>query len=206
MKTTYLFTSAFALLVSLATSAHGASLSFVPAGSQLDLDSIVDLGVNVGDNVDLSFFLDTTGLSANLQSIDIRVDQDLTESSLTASRTEADELTFPIFDFGGSPQDSGLFSAVFLRDGVPGLAPDSTIELVTGSLEILPGLQNDGLVDFAVTVVSAIDANGIDVTNLFQPSTQSFDLQQSIPESTSIPSLLGLGLLGISSLVWRKKI
>lgn len=203
MKTTYLFTSVLALVFASANSANGASLSFTPTGSQLDSDSILDIGVNVGDDVDLSFFLDTTGLTANLQAIDIRVDQDLAESSLTALRTDADITSFPNLTFSGSPQSNGLFSAVFERNGIPGLAPDSTIELVTGSLAILPGLQNDGLVDFAVTVVSAIDANGTDVTSLFQPSTQSLELQQSIPESTSILSLLGLGVISFVPL-WNK--
>lgn len=205
MKITYLVPSTLALVVAFANTANSASLSFTPNGSQLDADSILDLGVNVGNDVDLSFFLDTTGLTANLQAIDIRVDQDLSESSLTALRTDADIAAFPNLTFGGSPQSNGLFSAVFERNGIPGLAPDSTIELVTGSLAILPGLQNDGLVDFAVTVVSAIDANGTDVTTLFQPSSQSLDLQQSIPESTSILSLLGLGVISLVPLRNKNK-
>ena len=81
----------------------------------------------------------------------------------------------------------------------------TAIEIVTGSLEILPGLQNDGLVDFAVTVVSAIDANGNNVTNLFAPSTQGLELQQQVPEYTSIPGLLGLGFFCIGFLVTKRR-
>ena len=215
MKITYLYTWAIsawlrqaviALVIACSTPVNGASLSFIPTGSQLDSDSIQDLGVKVGDSFDINFFLDTTGLSANLQSIDIRVDQDLAESSLTAFRTNADITAFPNFTFSGSPQDNGLFSAVFRRSGDPGLTPDTTIEIVTGTLDILSGLNNDGVVDFAVTVVSAIDANDTDVTNLFQPSTQSLELQQPIPESTSVISLLTWGFLGVGSIVWNKKI
>ncbi len=45
MKTTYLYTWAIALVIAFTTYANGASLSFVPTGSQLDSDSIQDLGV-----------------------------------------------------------------------------------------------------------------------------------------------------------------
>ena len=85
--------------------------------------------------------------------------------------------------------------------GNPGLAPNTTVELVTGTLEILPGLNNDGITDFAISVVSAFDADGNDVTSLFGSSGQSLDLQQAIPEPTSLLSLLGLGCLGLSSLM-----
>ncbi len=204
MKATTICTSAISLVIAFATSGNAASLSFIPTGFQLDSDDIQDLSVQVGDSIDLSFFLDTTGLNDNLQSIDIRVDQDLTESALTAFRTDADIAAFPILTFGGSPQNNGLFSAIFQRSGNLGLAPDTTIELVTGTLDILSGLNNDGITDFAVTVVSAIDANATDVTNLFEPSSQSLDLQQPIPESTSIISLLTLGLISASSLSIKK--
>ena len=201
MKLTHLYTSAVALSIFAAFPANGASLFFSPAGSQLDTDAIADLAVNVGDFVDLSFFLDTAGLSSNLQAIDIRVDQDLAESSLSALRTDADINAFPDFSFGGSPQSDGLFSAIFQRSGNPGLAANTTVELVTGTLEILPGLNNDGITDFSISVVSAFDAEGNDVTSLFGSSSQSLELQQAIPEPTSLITLLGLGCLGFSSLM-----
>ena len=203
MKLTHLYTCAIALSLFNALPANSASLFCTPAGSQLDSDAITDLEVKIGDSVDLSFFLDTTGLSANLTSIDIRVDQDLAESSLFALRTDADINAFPDFSFGGSPQSDGLFSAVFQRRGNPGLANDTTVELVTGTLEILSGLNNDGVTDFAIAVVSAFDANGTDVTSLFG-SSQGLDLQQPIPEPTALLGLLGLGCLGMSSLVRKQ--
>ena len=203
MKLTHLYTLAITLGIISATPANSASLSFLPTGSQLDSDLIEDLAVSIGASQDVSFFLDTSGLSANLQSINIRVDQDITESNLFATRTDADINAFPDFTFSGSPQGNGIFSAFFQRSGNLGLAPNTTIELVTGILEILPGLNNDGATDFAVTVESATDANGNDVTSLFEPSTQSLELQPT-PESTSLLSLLALGFSGISSLIWKK--
>lgn len=205
MKLTHIYTSAIAVGMLSSLPAHGASLFFSPTGSQLDLDPIADLEVNIGDIQDLSFFLDTSGLSSNLQSIDIRVDQDITESSLVALRTDADVSTFPNFSFGGSPQSEGLFSAIFQRSGNPGLAPDTIIELVTGTLEILPELNNDGATDLGISVVSAFDANGTDVTSLFNPSGQSLELQKkSVPEPTSLLSLLGFCLFGVSSVIRKR--
>ncbi|MEM7554385.1 MAG: hypothetical protein AAF378_09840 [Cyanobacteria bacterium P01_A01_bin.84] len=43
-----------------------ASVSFLPAGSQIDQDSIKDIQLDVGDRFSATFELDTTGLSANL--------------------------------------------------------------------------------------------------------------------------------------------
>ena len=43
----------------------------------------------------------------------------------------------------------------------------------------MAGLVNDGVTDIGVTVVEAIDANGNDVTDLFEPANQTLDLQPS---------------------------
>ena len=87
------------------------------------------------------------------------------------------------------------------QSAIADLAVNTTVELVTGTLEILPGLNNDGITDFAISVVSAFDTDGNDVTSLFGSSGQSLDLQQAIPELTSLITLLGLGCLGFSSLM-----
>ncbi|MDJ0571452.1 MAG: hypothetical protein QNJ53_20725, partial [Pleurocapsa sp. MO_192.B19] len=154
-----------------------ASVSFSPTGSQLDNDSIQDLQLNVGDRLSVTFELDTSGLNANLQSLDLQVDQDLVEVDLTAVRTDFDETAFPDFSFGGSPQGDNIFSAVFERSGSPGVVPDTMEVIVEGEVTALDGLENDGQPDLGVTVVNAIDANGKDVTNLFQPLNQAIDVQ-----------------------------
>ncbi|MDJ0534066.1 MAG: calcium-binding protein [Xenococcaceae cyanobacterium MO_207.B15] len=154
-----------------------ASVSFSPIGSQLDNDLIQDLQVNVGEVFSVTFELDTSGLNANLQSIDIRVDQDLAELDLTAVRTNFDQTAFPDFNFSGSPQGDNIFSAVFERNGPPGAVPDTIEVIVEGELTALDGLENDGQPDLGITVVNAIDANGKNVTNLFEPLTQAIDVQ-----------------------------
>ena len=154
-----------------------ASVSFSPIGSQLDNDPIQDLQVNVGEVFSVTFELDTSGLNANLQSIDIRVDQDLAELDLTAVRTNFDRTAFPDFNFSGSPQGDNIFSAVFERNGPPGAVPDTIEVIVEGELTALDGLENDGQPDLGITVVNAINANGKNVTNLFEPLTQAIDVQ-----------------------------
>ena len=154
-----------------------ASVSFSPTGSQLDDDSIQDIQLNVGDRLNATFELDTSGLDANLRSLDLQVDQDLVEIDLTAVRTDFDETAFPDFSFGGSPQDDNIFSAVFERSGSPGVVPDTIEVIVEGEITALDGLENDGQPDLGVTVVNAIDANGEDVTSLFQPLNQAIDVQ-----------------------------
>ena len=154
-----------------------ASVSFSPIGSQLDNDPIQDLQVNVGERFSVTFELDTSGLNANLQSIDIQVDQDLVEVDLTAVRTDFDRTAFPNFSFSGSPQGDNLFSAVFERSGPPGAVPDMIEVIVEGELTALNDLKNDGQPDLGITVVKAIDAEGEEVTKLFKPLNQAIDIQ-----------------------------
>ncbi|NEQ17025.1 MAG: hypothetical protein F6K44_26030, partial [Moorea sp. SIO3E2] len=91
MKLTDISASLVLLGAIAVTPAYGASVSFSPTGSQLDKDAINDLQVNVDDTIDFSFVLDTSGLTANLQSLDILVQQDSTELvTLEGFRTDAD--------------------------------------------------------------------------------------------------------------------
>ncbi|NEO95440.1 MAG: hypothetical protein F6K56_36735, partial [Moorea sp. SIO3G5] len=148
------------------TPAYGASVSFTPIGSQLDKDAINDLEVNVGDTIDFSFVLDTSGLSANLQSLDLLFQQDTTElGTLDVFRTDADIAAFS--DFSGSIVENPpleILTVLFQRSDAIGVSPNSTLEIVGATYQVLPGFKNDGLPDLAVTVTSAIDANGIDLT------------------------------------------
>ncbi|MEO1377814.1 MAG: calcium-binding protein [Cyanobacteria bacterium J06635_10] len=169
-----------------------AFVSFLPAGSQIDRDSIQDIQLNVGDKIAVSFDLDTTGLSANLQSFDIRVDQDIVEIDLQAVRTEADIAAFPNLTFGGSPQGDDIFSAVFERNGPPGAVPDTIKVIVEGEVTALPELRNDGKPDLGITVVKAIDVNGKDVTDLFEPLSQAVDIQPFPVVSVSVDKTLPL--------------
>ena len=50
---------------------------------------------------------------------------------------------------------------------------------------VLDGLVNDGTTDIGVTVLEAINANGNDVTDLFEPANQAIDLQP-LPQAQEI--------------------
>ncbi|NEO69709.1 hypothetical protein [Moorena sp. SIO3H5] len=204
MKLTHISASLVFLGAIAVTPAYGASVSFTPIGSQLDQDAINDLEVNVGDTIDVFFTLDTSGLTANLQSLDLLFQQDPTELlTLDVFRTDADVAAFS--EFTGSPVENppfGIPTVLFQRSDAVGVSPNSTLEIVGATYEVLPGFKNDGLPDLAVTVSSAIDANGIDVTSLFQAGTQGIDVQPApVPETTSLLGFLGLAALGTSSLV-----
>ncbi len=182
--------------------AFGASVSFAPTGSQLDNDLIPDLATNIGESLDFSFFLDTTGLNANLTSLELLFAQDTSElETLTVARTDADIAAFPTFS--GVPTPGTIPSAIFSRSG-PGIAPDSLVEIVVTTYLVQPGLINDGLADQLVTVISATDANGTDVTSLFEPVSQSVDVQP-VPESSFPLGLLIFVTLGFS-LIKRKRL
>ncbi|NEO46469.1 MAG: hypothetical protein F6K55_21015 [Moorea sp. SIO4A3] len=195
MKLTHISASLVFLGAIAVTPAYGASVSFTPIGSQLDQDAINDLEVNVGDTIDFSFILDTSGLTANLQSLDLLFQQDPTELiTLDVFRTDADRAAFS--DFSGSPVENppfGIPTVLFQRSDSVGVSPNSTLEIVGATYEVLPGFKNDGLPDLAVTVTSAIDANGIEVSSLFKPANQSLDVQPApVPETTSLLGFLGL--------------
>ena len=153
------------------------SVTFLPAGSQLDDDPIQDLQLNVGDRFQAVFELDTSGLDANLQLLDIRNDLDFSELNITAIRTEFDQTAFPNFSSREPTFGENFASVVFERTGPPGALPDTISVIVEGELTALGGLVNDGQPDLGITVVKAIDANGNAVTTLFDPLAQAIDVQ-----------------------------
>lgn len=145
----------------------------------MDNDEIADLQVKEGDNVSFDFNLDTSGLDANLQSFKVQVDVDFAEINLLTTRTDFDTSTFE-FNLVEATDGENFTSAVFERNGEPGAAPDEVNLIVEGEVTALDGSTNDGQPDIGVTVTEAIDANGQDVTDLFEPANQAIELQPDI--------------------------
>lgn len=156
-----------------------ASVTFFPQGTQLDNDEIADLQVKAGDGLKFSTILDTSGLDADLQSIKIRLESDSTEFSPSETFTDFFETTFPNVAIVEDNSDGDFASAVLELNGEPGAIPNTANILVESEATFLSGLVNDGETDIGVTVVEAIDANGNDVTDLFEPASQALDLQPS---------------------------
>ena len=202
MRLSNIFACLVTLGVATATPVYGASLSFVPTGTQLDNDSLDDIEVNVGDSISFTLELDTTGLSANLNSFNFLIEGDRTELGfINAVLTDDFVAVFPNADvtFLTLTEEAIL---VLNEISGPGISANTSLQLGTYNYTVLPGLSNDGLSDFAITVTSALDSDGADVTGLFDPVRQEIEIQASpIPESTPIMGLLLLGVLGVGSLL-----
>ena len=158
-----------------------ASVTFSPQGTQLDNDAIADLQVNIGDRLIIDSVLDTSGLDANLQSIKVRLEGDSTEFNPSSNITNFFETTFPDVSFIEDNSDDDFTSVVLELKGEPGAIPNTENVIVESEATILAGLVNDGVTDIGVTVVEAIDANGNDVTDLFEPAKGAIDLQPLPP-------------------------
>ena len=161
-----------------------ASVTFSPAGTQLDSDEIVDLQAKVGNNLEFSFTLDTSGLDAELQSLKLQLEGDSTEVNLSDTLTDFFGTTFPDVEVVEDNSEGDFISVVVELRGEPGAIPDSTNVLVDSEATVENSLVNDGAIDIGVTVLEAIDANGNDVTDLFEPSQQTIDLQPSLQVQT----------------------
>ncbi len=192
-------------LATVSTPVMGASISLIPSFSQLDGDSIDDIGVKVGETISFNLVLDTTGLTAPLQSFDYFLEVDGLELDFAGS-TRFDADIFP--NLGFIPTEGDPNSITVTRDGEPGLAPNTIIELLSFNYLVLPDLKNDGLADFSLSVVSGIDANGTEVRDLFIPATQSFEVQ-GVPEPWSVLGIGAVWFLGmlpkIKNSLWRQK-
>ena len=156
-----------------------ASVAFSPQGTQLDNDDIADIQVNEGDRLGFSFTLDTSGLDAELQFLKLQLQGDSTEVNLSDTLSDFFETTFPNVAVVEDNSDGDFISVVVELKGEPGATPDTTNVLVESEATVGGSLVDDGATDIGVTVVEAIDANGNDVTDLFEPASQTIDLQPS---------------------------
>lgn len=154
-----------------------ANITFNPTGSQLDGDAIADLSFNSGDLFNISFTLDTSGLDAELQFLKLQLNQDSAEVNLLDMPTDFFATTFPDVNVVESNTDGDSVSVVVELNGEPGAIPDTVNVLVESEATVFDGLVNDGATDIGVTVLEAIDANGTDVTELFEPAERGIDLQ-----------------------------
>jgi hypothetical protein len=185
--------SATIALLFVGMPAYGASISLVPSGAQLDSDSIRDRFTNIGDTISFDFQLDTIGLDANLTSFRFRVVRDVPELDLIALDNTASQVEFPNLEIISIDLSNPVAE---VRDGFLsgpiGVAPNTVLDLFTTTYNVGEDLKNDGLSDLKILeAVSAIDANGTDVTSAFEVGP-GVDVQpQPVPEPSTI---FGLGM------------
>ncbi|ACK66395.1 hypothetical protein PCC8801_2384 [Rippkaea orientalis PCC 8801] len=205
MKTLLTQLSIATALLGIVAPAYSASISFRPAGQQLDSDPMNDLGVSVGQQFTFFLSIDTTGLSSNLKSFTYRITRDNTEILLEVATItpEADAL-FTRNAISDIPTPPSLTVGTVLYEIKPGetFAPDSQLDFATATYVVQPGLVNDGLADYQIELIEAIDEQDNNITSQFVTS-QTLDLQP-VPEGSSTLGFLALGTLSAASTLKRK--
>ena len=167
------------------------SFAFIPGGTQLDDDPINEVATNVGETLSLISQIDTTGLTAPLTFLEFESNLDTNELELEAVNVIDDKVfDITIFDPVVDP-DTGLLTQKVTFTAInDGQAPYTVLDRDNIIFRVT-GLNNDGVRDLDLVVTSAIDADGNDVTSLFQPP---FELEvQNEPSTFNIYNLQWTG-------------
>ena len=211
MMIKYISVSAFFLAAIHSLPTSGASLKFLPAGTQLDSDPIADASTTGGEPFTFFLQLDTVGLSNPLVLLEYEVVRDFSELPTPPESFEffnEDQLSFQ--DFAIDENNDTLEATIRLVRGDGGVsdggvAPNTMIQLQRDTYRVTDGLINDGRNDFAVVeILRAEDSTGADVSSLFLLSS-GIDVQP-VPEPTSYCILLGLLLTRIGSRPVRRTV
>ncbi|QSJ19113.1 PEP-CTERM sorting domain-containing protein [Nostoc sp. UHCC 0702] len=187
--------------------AYGASIYINPPVVQLPNDPIPAIVGRPGDVVTWTGFIDTSGLTANLETFDMYGVWDSNQiADFSFEGADADSLReyWPIFSVDSvKDPDTGLVTIIGLRGGRPGFPPNTIRTLVEKIIITLgPNINNDGKVAFEIGVLSAIDVNGKDVTDQFgsplpEQGVLRFQIRPSaVPETSTIFGLVLAGGFG----------
>ena len=188
--------------------AYGASIyinQINPPVVQLDDAPIATILGEPGDTISWLGFIDTTGLTANLQSLTAFSIADLNEITEVTPRLAADYAQFftDVSRQENVDPNTGLNTAIAVFSGTPGLPPNFKYKLNDFTATFGSQLNNDGKVSYRLGVLSAIDVNGRDVTDQFgapppRKGFQGFVIQPvAVPESSSIFGSVLAGGFGV---------
>lgn len=193
--------------------AYGARIFITTPEAQLDDDPVLDVAVRPGGTLTWSGYIDTTGLTAPLQTITM-----YSASSRFSDESPDGEIAgFNIVPNPDEPQffpslveptaldpNTGLTTLVATRTGPPGLPPNYLHKIGDITVTFGDQLKNDGKVDYRIGVLSATDANGKDITDQFKSVYQEFEFQPvAVPESSTIFGLILAG--GFGAFLRKKK-
>lgn len=180
--------------------ASAASLSFVPAGSQLDGDPIKDILVTPGQQLSFNVNFDPMGTFIRLLTYNVDFD--------------TSELSFNSVNAPGATINDSLLNTGFLsihRQTTP-----NNINAFTDTFTFTvtnPGISpHDGIRDFAIQnlfTIAVINGEPVDFRDQFTGDIGQFPYIQQVevqtPEPTATLSLLALGTLGAASTLKRKQ-
>ncbi len=200
------------VLLVAGTPAYGASIFIQPPVAQLDDDPILEIAGRPGDVITWRGFMETTGLTAPLQSWTLfasRISNEI--DGFEATRTEKDAQLYPSLvepiTFDPNTDTTTLTGT---RNGPPGSPPNSVLNAINVRITLGSELINDGQADYRIGILSAIDANGTDVTALFQngvpaqfEGVQEFEVQTAPVHEPS--TFFGLILAGGFGVFLRKQ-
>jgi hypothetical protein len=178
--------------------AYGSALTFAPPGTQLDGDPILDILTAPGAVITFTVFYDPGAIPGSPAAVN-----PLTNIQYVVTFDPTEILLIDVA-FGTA---FGENSAVVIIPGIvllthggggaiaPGVSPAMLDRL---DFRVLPGINNDGAIDFGFSAV-ATNALGGGVINI----TQIAEVQ-SVPEPSTL-LLFGTGLLSILGHNWRRK-
>ncbi|MCA9259786.1 MAG: hypothetical protein KDA61_11330 [Planctomycetales bacterium] len=162
------------LVLFSAMSASGASLRFVPEGTQLDGDAISDAATTPGALFSFFLELDTAGLSNPLVVLEYQVLRDFSELPTPPESFEffnEAQLSFQDFAIDENQATEEAIIRLLRGDGGvadAGVAPNTVAQLQRDTYKITDRLVNDGKNDFGVVnLLRAVDSTGADVRSLF---------------------------------------
>jgi hypothetical protein len=168
------------IVLATAVCTSAASISFTPAGAQLDADPIFDISKPA---LSLTFEIkaSTAGLPANLKELSYEVYWDITELSLDHVSLD------PNRKFPATEKSAGIPGYFTITHKMGNIAPAPGAFVVSEiRFDVSRRLDNNGFPDFRIALLNAVTVPGGNVTAMFAPAAQEVEVQPSPEPATCL--------------------